>query len=58
MLIKIYLFVEQVFSGLKKPNKTGLRICIALCIYTGRTLNLVNISYFLVSCTRQNIRSQ
>ena len=46
------------FLRLKKPDITGLRICIALCIYTGRTLNLVNISCFLVSCTRQNIRSQ
>ena len=30
------------FSRLKKPNITGLRICIALCIHTGRTFYLVN----------------
>ena len=29
-------------SRLKKSNITGLRICIALCIHTGRTFYLVN----------------
>ena len=36
---------KTIFSRLKKPNKTGLRICIALCIHTGRTFYLVNNSY-------------
>ena len=30
------------FSRLKKSDITGLRICIALCIHTGRTFYLVN----------------
>ena len=30
------------FSMLKKPDITGLRICIALCIHTGRVFCLVN----------------
>ena len=30
------------FSRLKKSDITGLRICIALCIHTGRTFCLVN----------------
>ena len=30
------------FSRLKKPDITGLRICIALCIHTGRTFYHVN----------------
>ena len=30
------------FSYIKKPDITGLRICIALCIHTGRTFCLVN----------------
>lgn len=46
------------FSRLKKPDITGLRICIALCIYTGCVLNLVNISCGLTSYIRRNIRSQ
>ena len=46
------------FSRLKKPNITGLRICIALCIYTGRAFNLVNISCDLTSYIQRNIRSQ
>ena len=46
------------FSRLKKPDITGLRICIALCIHTGRALNLVNISCDLVSFIQRNIRSQ
>ena len=46
------------FLRLKKPDITGIRICIALCIYTGCVLNLVNISCGLTSCIRRNIRSQ
>ena len=30
------------FSRLKKPDITGLRICIALCIHTGCTFYLIN----------------
>ena len=30
------------FSRFKKPDITGLRTCIALCIHTGRTFYLVN----------------
>ena len=30
------------FSRPKKPDITGLRTCIALCIHTGRTFCLVN----------------
>ena len=30
------------FSRLKKPDITGLRTCIALCIHTGRAFCLVN----------------
>ena len=37
-------FCKTDFSILKKPNKTGLRICIALCIHTGRAFYLVNNS--------------
>ena len=33
------------FSRLKKPDITGLRICIALCIHTGRAFYLVNNTY-------------
>ena len=46
------------FSRLKKPDITGLRICIALCIHTGRAFNLVNISCDLTSYIQRNIRSQ
>ena len=46
------------FLRLKKPDITGIRICIALCIYTGCVLNLVNISYGLTSYIQRNIRSQ
>ena len=46
------------FSRLKKPDITGLRICIALCIHTGCALNLVNISCGLTSYIQRNIRSQ
>lgn len=46
------------FSRLKKPDITGLCICIALCIHTGCALNLVNISCGLTSYVRRNIRSQ
>ena len=33
---------KTAFSHSEKPNKTGLRICIALCIHTGCTFYLVN----------------
>ena len=33
------------FSRLKKPDITGLRTCIALCIHTGCTFCLVNNTY-------------
>ena len=46
------------FSRLKKPDITGLRICIALCIHTGCALNLINISCGLTSYIQRNIRSQ
>ena len=46
------------FLRLKKPDITGIRICIALCIHTGRTFASVNICYGLTSCIRRNIRSQ
>ena len=46
------------FLRLKKPDITGIRICIALCIHTGRTFDSVNICYGLTSCIRRNIRSQ
>ena len=33
------------FSRLKKPEITGLRICIALCIYTGCAFYLVDKTF-------------
>ena len=51
-------FCKTDFLRLKKPNVTGLRICIALCIHTGCALNLVNISCDLTSYIQRNIRSQ
>ena len=33
------------FSRLKKPDITGLRICIALCIHTGRAFYLVDKTF-------------
>ena len=51
-------FCKTDFSRLKKLDITGLRICIALCIYTGRAFNLVNISCDLTSYIQRNIRSQ
>ena len=33
---------ETNLSRFKKPNKTGLRICIALCIHTGRVFYAIN----------------
>ena len=46
------------FLRLKKPDITGIRICIALCIHTGRTFGSVNICYGLTSYIQRNIRSQ
>ena len=36
---------ETNLSRFKKPNKTGLRICIALCIHTGRVFYAINNNY-------------